>query len=177
MWSNSHSLHYYCVPSAPSKSFSDSYYHICDRKQCLPPPTLLFLCWEGDRRHLLALLFTLQIRPKLLAFPAVSQKQVIREHSAARRAATNLNAPQCGSETNAKQPKEQGTAVLQTKHRCLYACVSPLHTNREWLTTTNRPEFSSLTGRQLQDSTLRFPRWSVRARRHQKMTLKFKHLT
>lgn len=72
--------HYYCTPSIPSKSFSDSYYsNMCDRKQPLPPPApLLFLCWEGDRRHLVTHLFTLQTRPKLVAFPAVFQKQVIK---------------------------------------------------------------------------------------------------
>lgn len=44
------------------------------------PPSLLVLslCWEGDGRHLLAHLFTLQTRPNLVAFPAVSQKQVIK---------------------------------------------------------------------------------------------------
>ena len=71
--------HYYCKPSIPSKSLSDGYYNMCDRTQLLPPPRpVLFLCWEGDGRHLLAHLFTLQTRPKLVAFPAVFQKQVIK---------------------------------------------------------------------------------------------------
>lgn len=69
--------HYYCTPSIPSKCDKYGYYNICDRKQLLPP-LLLFLCWEGDGRHLLAHLFTLQTRPKLDAFPVVFQKQVIK---------------------------------------------------------------------------------------------------
>lgn len=49
---------------------------------CTPRP-ILFLCWEVDGRHFLAHLFTLQTRPKLVAFPAVFLKQVIKKHSAA----------------------------------------------------------------------------------------------
>lgn len=60
---------------SPPNSSSHGYY-ICDRKQLPPPPPSL--CWEGDGRHLLAHLFTLQTRPNLVAFPAVSQKQVIK---------------------------------------------------------------------------------------------------
>lgn len=60
------------------------------------PRLLLFLCWEFDGRRFLALLFTLQTRPKLVAFPAVVQKRVIKTHSA--HAAAELKEPPTNSE-------------------------------------------------------------------------------
>lgn len=66
-----------CIQSPPRASQTAIIIFVIGSSFCLPRP-LLFLCWEGDGRHLLAHLFTLQTRPKLVAFPVVFQKQVIK---------------------------------------------------------------------------------------------------
>ena len=84
-------------PPKPLPPLCRHHYNISGRKQLLlppssssssssssscPPPLLLLLRREVDGRHFLALLFTLQTRPKLLTFPAVFQKRVIKTQSA-----------------------------------------------------------------------------------------------
>lgn len=61
------------LQSPPTASRTAIIIFVIGSSFCLPC-SLLFLCWEGDRRHLLAHLFTLQTRPKLVAFPAVFPK-------------------------------------------------------------------------------------------------------
>lgn len=68
---------------SPSRRFSDAVITLATGSGSGLPCLLLFLRWEVDGRHFLALLFTLQTRPKLVAFPAVFQKRVIKMHSAA----------------------------------------------------------------------------------------------
>lgn len=71
------------VFNAPSGAFQTAILtFVIGSSFCTPRP-ILFLRWEVDGRHFLAHLFTLQTRPKLVAFPAVFLKQVIKKHSAA----------------------------------------------------------------------------------------------
>lgn len=94
------------MPPKPLPALVRRHYNISDRKRLRPPPPapipLLGVRWET----FLALLFTLQTRPKLVAFPAVVQKRVIKTHWAA-----------CGTAaTSARSAAELKEAPSNSEH-------------------------------------------------------------
>lgn len=94
-----------CLRS-PSRHLSDTIITLVTGSGSGLPRLLRFLCWECDGRRFLALLFTLQTRPKLVAFPAVVQKRVIKTHWAA-----------CGAAaTSTRQAAELKEAPSNSQH-------------------------------------------------------------
>lgn len=94
---------------------------------CLPRP-ILFLCWEVDGRRFLAHLFTLQTRPKLVAFPAVFLKQVIKKHSAACCATTTWTPLTVERRETPSGEQKDAPSILW--HR--FAFCDSLITERRW---------------------------------------------